>query len=70
VEIVFDAAEKCVIDSYARSGSKEASLAIIIMLSDSEDAKPAAAAIYNTESGINYATACLANTWPASDEVK
>lgn len=70
VESVFHAAEKCAIDSYARPDSKEASLAIIITLSDSEDAKPAAAAIYNTESGINYATPRLANTWPAQDGVK
>jgi hypothetical protein len=70
VESVFHAAEKDVRGSYARTGSKEASLAIIIMLSDSEDAQPAAAAIYNTESGINYATPRLANTRPASDGVK
>jgi hypothetical protein len=67
---VFHAAEKCIRDVYSCPGSKVASLAIIIMLSDSEDAKPAAAAIYNTESGINYATPRLANTWPASDGVK
>jgi hypothetical protein len=67
---LFHAAEKGVRDSYASPGSKEAGLAIIIMLRDREDAIPAAATIYNTESGINYATPRLANTWLASDGVK
>jgi hypothetical protein len=69
VESVFHAAETCVTNSYTHSGSKEAR-AIIIMLSDIVDVKPAAAAIYNTESEINYATPRLANTWPAMGELK